>query len=97
MSVLLFAAIAMVVTFLLMINRLDLRKFLGYAGWVDLVFSFLMLALFANTFSGVVAASLAGVVMTITLEVLKRLIGYKRLVRRGFKLRWEYTPGAWNV
>ena len=97
MSVLLFAAICMVITFLLMINRLDLLKFLGYAGTVDIVFSFMMLALFANTFSGVVAASCAGVLMTVTLEVLRRVLGYKRMERRGLKFVWVYYTGKWTV
>lgn len=73
-----------------------MRKFLGYAGYVDVMFTILIFALFAHTFSGVIAGTFAGLFMAIGLTIMRNMLGYERLKRRGFKLVWVYTPGKWG-
>lgn len=98
MEVLTFAALAMALTALFMMARINLLRFLGYAGAVDVIFSVAMLAMFASTFSGVVASALAGLFMTAILTILRKILGYERLVwKKWYKPTWEYTPPAWNI
>jgi hypothetical protein len=87
---------ALTLTFFLMMQRTGkLRKFLGYAGWVDVAFTVLIFALFAHTFSGVVAGTFAGLFLALGLTLLRKTIGYERLqwVKCGrfmWKLSWVY-------
>lgn len=98
MEVLTFAALAMTLTALFMMARINLLRFLGYAGVVDVVFSLAMLTMFASTFSGVVASALAGLFMTAILTLLRKLLGYERLVwGKWYKPEWVYTAPAWNI
>lgn len=99
MEILTFAALAMTLTALLMFARINLLRFLGYASAVDVVFSVAMLAMFASTFSGVVASALAGLFMTASLSFLRKVVGYEKLSwNKWYKLpSWEYTPPQWNI
>lgn len=89
------AGIMMVLTILIMMARMNLRRWLGYANIVDVMFTIVIIALFHDTFSGVVAASFAGVFMSIMLWVLRCSVGCERLkfvkvpLNKGLcRLRW---------
>lgn len=89
------AAFVLVITMLLTMARLDLRKFLGYAAVIDVAFTILMFAMFAGSYSGIVAGAFAGLFMTACLYVLRYSMGYKKL-RMGLKgPYWKlYEPKA---
>ncbi len=91
---LIIAGSALTLTFFLVMHRTGmLLRFLGYAGWIDVLFTVLIFALFAHTFSGVIAGTFAGLFLALGLTVMRGLIGYERLARKGWKLQWVYTPG----
>ncbi len=91
------AGFVLVLAMLLTMARMDLLKFLGYASIIDVSFTILMFKMFADSFSGIVAGSFAGLFMTALLYILKSGLGYKRLsLRKG----WVYYPpkhgiGVW--
>lgn len=94
---LIFAGGALTLTLFLVMHRTGLLlRFLGYAGIVDIVFTVFIFALFAHTFSGTIAGTFAGLFMAIGLTVMRNMMGYERLQRRGFKLVWVYHPGKWR-
>lgn len=97
MAGLIVAALVMAVALILMLARLDLRKFLGYSVIVDVAFTILMFMMFMGTFSGIVAGAFSGLFMTLLLYMLKAVLGYKRLERRGFKLVWVQYPPKFKI
>lgn len=82
--------------FLVMQRTGYLRRFLGYAGVVDILFTILIFGLFAHTFSGVVAGTFAGLFMAIGLTALRNTMGYERLQRKGLRFMWVSSPGKWS-
>lgn len=97
------AGFALTLTFFLVMQRTGyLRRFLGYAGIIDVLFTVLIFALFAHTFSGVIAGTFAGLFLAVGLTVLRNVCGYERLARRrvewykgGFRVEWVYYPPKW--
>ena len=95
------AGFALTTTLFLVMHRTgNLGKFLGYAGYVDVIFTILIFSLFAHTFSGTIAGTFAGLFMAIGLSVLRNTLGYERLilVKSGYlyKLAWKQYPGKWS-
>ncbi len=97
MLAMLTAGMILTLAMLLTLARLDIRKFLGYAAIVDVLFTALMLEMFAGTFMGVVAGAFAGLCMTGMLYVLKYTMGCKKIkfFRRGLVVgvHWVVYPG----
>lgn len=90
------AGMMMVLTILVMMARTNLRRWLGYANIVDVMFTIVIIFLFHDTFSGVVAASFAGVFMSIMLWVLRCSIGCERIALKRvsiaagvFRIYWK--------
>lgn len=99
MSGFLVAGMMIVMTCLVMMARTNLRRWLGYANFVDVMFTIVIIWLFHDTFSGVVAASFAGVFMSFMLWALRCSIGcdvlsVKRVrVAEGIiRLYWKHIP-----
>lgn len=99
------AGIATVITCFIMMARSDIRKWLGYSNIVDISFTVGMIYVYHTTFSGVVSASIAGIVMSVSLSLLRKALGYKKLVitlGRKWMLvptinaAWVYHPPAWK-
>ena len=87
-------ALVTVLGALLMMGRLNLKRFLGYPNLVDIAFTVLMFMLFHDTFSGMVVGGLTSLFMSVMLWVLRSSIGAERLaVKRGRyympKLYWK--------
>lgn len=97
MLALILASFVMVLTMFGLMARFGLRKFLGYSAVVDIAFTVLMFAMFSGTFSGIVAGAFAGLFMTGLLYVLKASVGYERLERVGWKIKWVAHPPVWNT
>jgi len=86
-----FAGIATVATCFIMMARSDMRKWLGYANIVDIMFTVFMLYIYHDTFSGVVSASIAGIVMSGSLTIMRKAMGYKKL-KITFGRKWLILP-----
>ena len=73
-----------VIGILVMMGRLNMRRFLGYPNLVDITCSVLFLMLFAGTFSGMVVAGFASLFMSCMLGALRSFMGAERLAfKRG--------------
>lgn len=97
MSGYLIAGVVIVITVFFTLCRIaPLRRWLGYATLVDIAFTVLMLSLFHDTFSGLMAACFAGLLMAMVLTILRRSIGYERLqmYRDGWRLRSRWVSHA---
>lgn len=71
---------------LVTLNRvIKLKKLLGLATLIDVLFSVLMLIVFAGTLGGTLVAISAGLLMAVTLSVLRKIIGFEKLTLRGWK------------
>jgi len=76
-----------------------LRRWLGYATIVDVVFTVLMLTMFHATITGLMAATFAGLFMAIMLTVLRKVLGYEKaefyIDGMRIKVRWirHKAPG----
>jgi NADH:ubiquinone oxidoreductase subunit 2 (subunit N) len=81
----------------MLMARTDMRKWLGYSNIVDVSFTIIMIAMFHDTFSGVVSAACAGVFMSTGLWTLRKSMGCKKLRKQGFKLVWVYCPPTWRT
>lgn len=88
-------ALVTVLGTLLMMGRLNLKRFLGYPNLVDISFTVLMFVLFHDTFSGMVVGGLTSLFMSVMLWVLRSSIGAERLaVKRG---KWFMPVLYWRV
>lgn len=97
-AALIVAGFALTLTLFLVMQRTGrFRRFLGYAGYVDILFTILIFALFAHTFSGVVAGTFAGLFMAIGLTIARNIVGYERLQRKGLRLVWVYHEPRWTM
>lgn len=97
-ATLIVSGMALTVTlFLVMARTGRLKLFLGYAGWVDIIFTILIFTLFAHTFSGVVAGTFAGLFMAIGLTFARNILGYERIKRTGFRIHIVEVPPRWTL
>lgn len=82
------------------INRTVVRKALGYDLYIDIILTFFVAWLLKGTYSGMIAAMLAGLAFTVTLYTLKQFIGYEKLrLRQCVSCKhshwtWEAYPPA---
>jgi hypothetical protein len=80
------SAIALVV----IMARLDIRKFMGYPVIVDITGSALFCLLFAGTLTGMMVAVIAGLTLSAIVWMIRYVIGFERF---NFKSRtWSYYP-----
>lgn len=75
-------------TLLLICFKLGIRRVLGYDVVFDIAATLLLLWMFSGTYSGMIAASIGGLVITAELWVLKRYLGYEKLEYVNKELRW---------
>lgn len=84
-----------VIGILIMMGRLNMRRFLGYPNAVDIMCTLLFLFLFAGTFSGMVVAGFASLFMSCMLGALRSFMGAERLaIKRG---RYNLPVLYWQV
>lgn len=88
-----------VIGILIMMGRLNLKRFLGYPNLVDISCTVLFLIVFAGTFSGMVVAGFASLFMSVMLWVLRSSLGAERLsIKRGRfympVLYWRVIPAS---
>lgn len=78
------AAIITVVGVFLIMCRFNLRRILGYRTVVDIVGTVFFVFMFQGTYAGMMTGLFAGVLLSLTLNVMKGMIGCERarLVRQ---------------
>lgn len=97
MAALILSGFILVITMLATMARFGgLRRWLGYAGIVDVAFTILMFLMFHGSFSGIVSGAFAGLFMTTLLYVLRASYGYEKLERVGYKLKWVAHAPKWR-
>lgn len=71
--------------------QLDIQKILGYHVLFDISFTVILSMLFAGTYSGMLVAMAAGLMLSVLLLLTKWFIGYKKII--GWKKcrpQWKY-------
>lgn len=79
MGMFLVVAIMAVIGIIIMMARLNMRRFLGYPNTVDIVCTIIFVILFEGSFGGMVVAGFASLFMSIMLWVLRSSMGCERL------------------
>lgn len=95
--------IVTVLSTLVTMARMDIYKWLGYSNVVDVIFTIMLVGLMHGSFPGIVSAAFAGIVMSVTLWVLRSTMGYKKLrvvpvrwVHGRIRLAWVFVPADRN-
>ena len=70
----------------------NIRKVLSFDKWIDLSATLLLGWAFLGTFGGMVVAIIAGAIISVTLLVMKKIIGYDQLTFKG----WKHGPDPIN-
>lgn len=82
---------------LVVMARMNLKRFMGYPVACDIVVTLLLTLILMGSFSGMVAAIIGGLAFSGLVTLYRRLFGYERLVRTGFKLQWVRYDGLWSI
>lgn len=85
----LMAAMAAAGAIIFLLLKMDIRKVLAFDLGVDILCTIALIVMFSGTFAGMMAAVLAGCIISAFLYILKRTGGYKKPVRQGMKIRWK--------
>ena len=86
------AGVASAIGVLFMLFKLDIKKVLAFDVFVDIGASLLLIVMFAGTFAGMMAAVIAGSIISIVLYIIKRMLGFKKLSRKGLRMVWVNVP-----
>jgi hypothetical protein len=96
-ALLFIAGFLLALTMFVVMHRVCMKRFLGYATIVDVVFTIIMFSMFAHSFSGVVAGSVAGLVMAAGLTLGRKIFGYERLVWCKWRWKWKTYSPTWVI
>lgn len=80
---------------LIVMARIDLKKFMGYPAMTDIGVTLVLAMLLYGTYVGIVAAIIGGLFFSGLVTVIRRVYGYKRLERKGLNLVWVDYPATW--
>tara|TARA_B100001250_G_C19804296_1_gene792535 strand:- start:660 stop:944 length:285 start_codon:yes stop_codon:yes gene_type:complete len=86
------AGIASATAILFLLFKFNIKKVLAFDIAVDIGSSALLVVLFAGTFAGMMAAVIGGAIISVVLYAIKRLKGYEKPIRKGFKVIWVSVP-----
>jgi len=73
---------------LFLLAKFDFKKILWLDIPIDIASTVLLIAMFAGTFAGMMAAVIGGCIISATLYIFKRLKGYKKPMRNKFSYSW---------
>ena len=95
MTEILIMSVLTALAILIVMIKIDIRKFLGYEITVDLTVTCFLAALGAmtGTFMGLMTGIVAGLAFSLVIAALKKLLGYKSLNRKG----WQEHRPFWRV
>jgi len=72
-----------------LLAKFDFGKVLWLDIPIDIASTALLVAMFAGTFAGMMAAVIGGCIISSFLWASKRVRGYKRLIWDTYRFRWE--------
>jgi hypothetical protein len=81
----LYAGVIAAVAMIFLMLKLDIKKICGYDILVDITFTGLLAWMLAGTYSGMMAALIGGAIVSIFLFITKKVNGYSKLTRKGWK------------
>lgn len=73
----------------IILMKLPIRRILGYDVIVDIVFTVMLAWILSGSFAGMMAALIGGLLLSITLVITKKLLGYERLELDGHRPVWR--------
>lgn len=81
------------VVLIIVMSRFGLKYFMGYPAVLDIIATVLLMLMLHGTYVGMVAAVMGGLFISGFISVIRRCMGYARLTRVGYGLRWvDYPP-----
>jgi hypothetical protein len=89
--------------FILMFGYIGYRKVAGYAFFVDIVLGALSMWMFLGTYSGMIVGLLSSLLITVFLQLYRKLYGYEKLelIRKNGRLLpalyWTRYEPEWSV
>ena len=87
------AGLLSAVAFYIVFWKLGIERVCGYDVYVDVGATVALMVMFAGTYTGMIAAVIAGLVLSMALTITKKIRGYEKLVRVGpFQWKWKYYP-----
>lgn len=89
-----FVGVVTAIAVIVVMAKLNIRRFLWCEAVVDVAFTIALMIMFAGTLGGMIAAVVGGLVLSIALWLLKKQMGYERLVFRRWLPRWERRRGG---
>lgn len=84
--------------FVLML-KIGLRRVLGYDIYVDIGCTILLIFIFQGTVTGTIAATMAGLILSIILYLCKLLVGcsrYEPVTEDSDDYEWKSYPPVWK-
>lgn len=73
---------------LFLLAKFDFKKVLWLDIPIDILSTILLVAMFAGTFAGMMAAVIGGCVISLTLLAFKKAVGYKKPKWNKYKYEW---------
>lgn len=81
------------VVLIIVMSRFGIKYFMGYPAVLDIVATILLMLMLHGTYVGMVAAVMGGLFISGFISVIRRVMGYARLTRVGYRLAWvDYPP-----
>lgn len=77
---------------LFLLVKLNLRRCLGYDWFFDIVITLFLAYLFTGTYAGMSAAMIGGLLLSVKLVILKKLVGAERV---DIKSSWTQKTIVW--
>ena len=74
---------------LFLLAKFDFKKVLWLDVPIDIISTILLVVMFAGTFAGMMAAVIGGCLISLTLLLSKKAVGYKKPVRSGLRFQWQ--------
>lgn len=84
-------------TILIVMWRIDLKKFMGYPAVLDATVTLALIAALHGTLGGISAGIVGGMFFSLMITVIRACYGYDRLQRIGWKLAWVNTPPTHDI
>lgn len=94
MLIAIFMGLLSAIALIVIMARLNIRKFMGYPVLVDITGTILFCILFAGTLTGMMVAVIAGLTLSLMVYIVRQLLGFERYNR---KQGWTYYPPRYMV
>lgn len=80
---------------LIVVARCGLKKAMGYPAAMDVSVTVALAWLLHGSYVGMVAAIIGGLVFSCIITVVRKIHGYAKIERVGWRIKWVYYEGTW--